>query len=142
MTGKREEEWICILCSNYYTRLLNGMGDYPREALITREHLEAAKAILDTFDVVMILEDSDDTNLNNLVRFFGTMNEEMPPIPHETNNKLKEEKALYDLLRDEIVDPMQKVFREQNQLDIELFEYARERFTQQAPAQAPQTRHL
>lgn len=128
MLREREEEWICILCSNYYTRMLNGMGDYPREALVTRRHLETAKAVLDTFDVVMILEDSDDTNLNKLMGLFGTANEEIPPMPKESNNKLKENGPLYHFLREQVIDPMEDFFRTQNQLDTELYEYARKRF--------------
>lgn len=128
MKSGRQEEWICILCSNYYTRMLNGMGDYPREALVTREHLEAAKSVLDTFDVVMILEDSDDTNLNKLMGLFGTANEEVPPLPKESNNKVKEDVPMYQFLREQVIDPMEEFFRIQNKLDIELYEYARKRF--------------
>jgi hypothetical protein len=127
MTGERENKWKCILCSNYYTRMLNGMGDYPKEAIVTRNHLEKAKAVLNTFDVVMILEDSDERNLGKLVGLFGTMNEEMPPIPNESNNKLKEDGTIYNFLH-EMINPMQELFRAQNQLDIELYEYARKRF--------------
>ncbi|KAL7504987.1 hypothetical protein ACHAXN_002517 [Cyclotella atomus] len=107
--------------------MLNGMGDYPKEAIVTRNHLEKAKAVLNTFDVVMILEDSDERNLGKLVGLFGTMNEEMPPIPNESNNKLKEDGTIYNFLH-EMINPMQELFRAQNQLDIELYEYARKRF--------------
>ena len=134
MTGKREAQWVCILCPNYYTRMLNGMGDHPKDTVITRNHFEKAKAVLDTFDVVMILEDSDNVNLNKLIQLFGTMNEEMPTIRKESNNKLKKQESnysyLYSFVRKELADPMHEMFREQNQFDIELYEYARKRFSE------------
>lgn len=128
MTGPREKEWVGILHPNYYVRMLNGIGDFPRGSIVTRDHLEKAKEVLRKFDVVMILEDPDQVNLDKMTKLFGTMDEKMPTIPKESNNGLKEH-PLYRTLRRNIIDPVQTLFREQNQLDIELYQYVKTHFS-------------
>ncbi len=105
------------------------MGDYPRDTILTRDHLETAKAILQKFDVVMILEDPDRVNVEKLIGLFGMMDEKMPTIRKESNNRLKVHR-LYPFLRKDVINPMQNLFREQNQLDIELYEYVKTHFSQ------------
>ena len=127
MGSKRLEQWVGILYPNYYVRMLNGVGDWPPKTRLTRDHLEKAKAVLNTFDAVLVLEDTDDINMQKLHGIFGKTSEEVDPMPNVTNNLLKFDQ-MYGLISKETA-AMKRLFEDQNQLDIELYNYARYHFS-------------
>ena len=127
--GRREEWWGGILRPNYYVRMLNGISDAPFNSTITRGHLEKAKAVLSTFDTVLILEDGNDSNLEKLHALFGADEDGKNEVRLQklSNNGLRNVPT-YEQLRKQM-DKMETLFQEQNQLDLELYDYARATFS-------------
>jgi len=124
--------WPGILDDNYYVRMLNGISDrvVDKDNLITRDHLEVAKKVLDTFDTVLILEDGEKVNINKIWNHFGGRNRQQlfeKKMPKESNNYLKKNER-YNEIRSKS-DEMRLLFNERNQLDIELYQYAVEKYS-------------
>ena len=115
--------WPGILGNNYYVRMLNGISDQLGTD-VTPAHLETAKAVLDTFDTVLILEDGGDVNLKKIHALLGKFDENV--IPHSTNNRLKGYKE-YDRIV-EAANKMRPLFEKRNRLDLELYSYAKQKF--------------
>ena len=132
MHEDRVKLWGGILYPNYYVRMLNGIGDAPRTNL-TRGHLEKAKQVLDSFDSVLVLEDGDEANLAKLQELLGNevglvqnrkwASKIAVKIPKTSNNELKNDRE-YKKLRARM-DYMKPLFDKMNQLDLELYEYAK-----------------
>ena len=130
LSEQRVDNWGGILHPNYYTRMLNGLGDVP-DLELNKSHLETAKRVLDTFDNVLILEDTDESKMHKVRNFLGNdaiVNsdgtiKEGTLFPTKSNNLLKND-PLYKKVR-EIIDHYQDLFDKRNELDIELYEYAR-----------------
>ena len=115
--------WPGILGNNYYVRMLNGISDQLGTD-VTPAHLETAKAVLDTFDTVLILEDGGDVNLKKIHALLGKFDENV--IPHSTNNRLKGYKE-YDRIV-EAANKVRPLFEKRNRLDLELYSYAKQKF--------------
>lgn len=103
--------------------------------------MDIAKEVLASFDLVLILEDDEVSNLRRLWDMFGDFsqtpnlqeltqqprwmkkaNHKDSTMPQISNNKLKGE-AMYNLLRAQI-EEMRTEFEEQNALDNELYQFA------------------
>lgn len=129
LSPQRVDNWGGILHPNYYTRMLNGLGDRP-DLELDESHLDMAKRILDTFDNVLILEDTDESKLEKMMTFLGDDSDhfrnrktrESTQFPKQSNNVLKAD-PMYKTVRTEI-DQYQVRFEEENTLDIKLYEYA------------------
>jgi len=130
--------WPGILDDNYYVRMLNGISDRVVDdkednKQLTRDHLDIAKKVLDTFDTVLILEDGEQVNINKIWNHFGHAGinnqsvEKKKKMPKESNNYLKKNER-YNEIRSKS-DEMRLLFNERNQLDIELYQYAVERYS-------------
>mmetsp|Transcript_37629 Transcript_37629/g.64180 ORF Transcript_37629/g.64180 Transcript_37629/m.64180 type:complete len:656 (+) Transcript_37629:60-2027(+) len=122
-----EKGWEEIFYPNYYVRMLNGMAD--SDALLTRDHLEAAKARLSSFDVVLIREDDDKINLEKLWKLFGSFKYVDPEKALTLNsNNLKcngsREQPICKQIRGD--SDLKTSFEDHNILDIELYQFARE----------------
>lgn len=112
--------WGAILHPNYYTRMLNGINDRA-DVTLTREHLDKAKQIVSTFELILILEENDEKKSSQLEAYFGESN---VTIQHLTNNKLKDD-PLYEEIRLD-ADLAKPLFDKENEIDIELFEFVQE----------------
>mmetsp|Transcript_4659 Transcript_4659/g.5184 ORF Transcript_4659/g.5184 Transcript_4659/m.5184 type:complete len:1091 (+) Transcript_4659:138-3410(+) len=108
-----------ILYPNYYVRMLNGINDLPYNTKLNHAHLNVAKKVLDSFDLVLFLDEDDKSKILMLDSFFGESNIEMPL---ETNNHFKNH-PLYETVRAQS-DRMQLLFDDLNSLDNELYDYA------------------
>eukprot|EP00957_Ditylum_brightwellii_P082462 6269743-Ditylum_brightwellii.AAC.2 len=125
---EQRRRWGGILSPNYYTRMLNGLGDV-HDAELTQSHLDTAKKVLGTFDHVLILEMPDASKIEKLNAFLGDdINDRKLKgrvgFPSQSNNILKED-PMYRTIRNKI-DKHKGLFEEQNKLDIELYAYAKE----------------
>lgn len=122
--GNRVQLWPGILGDNYYIRMLNGIAD-KQGTNLTYKHLEVAKAVLDTFDTVLILEDGEDVNLKKIWGLLGDF-KKMRSLPKESNNYLKENRRYNQIRRHS--DEMISLFNERNQMDLELYEWALDKY--------------
>jgi len=116
------------LYPNYYVRMLNGMAD-SCDTLLTRDHLEVAKSVLASFDVVLILEDPS-SSLEHIFKFLGDFSkseakkvrDRAVSMPKLSSNLLKK-MPFYEEIRASI-DAMKTLFENENGLDIELYQFA------------------
>ena len=99
--------------------MLNGMMDQHNNTLSQR-HLEYAKDVVGNFTTVLILEDGNKINLKKLEALFGKEFEKRRP-----------QQLHIDILKHlpEYTKKQKAQFEDENKLDIELFEYVRERFS-------------
>jgi len=104
--------------------MLNGIAD-KQSTNLTYKHLEVAKAVLDTFDTVLILEDGEDVNLKKIWGLLGDF-KKMRSLPKESNNYLKENRRYNQIRRQS--DEMISLFNERNQMDLELYEWALDKY--------------
>jgi len=96
-----------IRMPNYYIRMLCGLGDKPDE-IITENHLEYAKKVLEKFHTIVILEIPESFNL--LKRYLYTI----------SKNKINKSHGKVNIPPD-----FKKLFIKENKLDYELYNYAK-----------------
>jgi hypothetical protein len=123
------------LCPNYYVRMLNGIGDCV--TLVNITHLERAKRVLNTFDEVLFFDDEDiagDDNVKSMRRLLGNelnaYNGPHAPVElqtTQTNAIRKNPDYLRVLKRYEPVAATK--FHNLNRFDVDLYEYAKQRFS-------------
>ena len=131
LTERRLNHWRGILYPNYHVRMLNGIADIIHDVELEEKHLDIAKKVLDSFDFILIVEDTDETKLDKLCNFLGSdlhwsdnySGRNRTAMPHSTNNGLKDD-PLYEIIRKESLQ-MQPLFHRMNSLDIQLYEHAR-----------------
>lgn len=94
---------------NYYTRMLNGLGESPNMQM-TQEHLEIAKQVLSKFDIILIIDYPQSFQQLNII--FN--NESLPHV-----NQMKYKKP-------QIPEHIIEQYKKRNQLDYQLYEYAKQ----------------
>lgn len=94
---------------NFYVRMLNGLGTRPK-ASVNRSHLEHAKKVLSRFDTICILE--------NKPSFKALDKLGVKKNPSNVKRNVWRKKKRYYIQR--------KAFEELNQLDMELYSFAKE----------------
>ena len=124
LNPNREDVWGGILRPNYYIRMLNGMNDRA-DLNITKKHLEKAKMVASMFDLILVLEDSDEEKEGLLEDFFWRNDNGDTPLPHDSNNGLKED-TQYEAIRSKSEQMGRPLFDERNALDEELYRFIRD----------------
>jgi len=100
--------WETAFSPNYYVRILNGIGDRPDEP-IDNTHLSTAKDLLNNFDLVLLFEERDGLKL---------VQEKLQPFYTDIKS--------LDVI---ISENLQSFFEKHNNLDIQLYNYAKEKFS-------------
>eukprot|EP00980_Cylindrotheca_fusiformis_P015301 scaffold4266_cov83-Cylindrotheca_fusiformis.AAC.6 len=111
------------LYPNYYVRMLNGINDRVQEMVLTEFHLEQAKSVLRRFDLVVLLENQNETTTRTRInRYFNlTANN---ALPKKSNNNLKKWSIYQNIV--ESANKQRDLFERQNTWDRKLYDFIKD----------------